>query len=256
VPPAGATARRRQDSPDRSSRDLAPQLRRRRCALRFASAAAFATLAATAQAQLVGSIGLDSDYRYRGVSLSRSEPSVRATLNYDAPERWYAGALATRAALAPSETYTQLSGYAGWTTARSDGRSFEIGVDASHFAGASSYDFGELYLGVLAERWNARLSWSPDYYGQQVQVAYLESNGYAPLDRNLRLFAHLGVLVPIAGASGDAAKTRLDASLGAGVALSRWDLHVAATGATADGPYPAVYSGRRATVVVGAAVSF
>lgn len=235
---------------------MALQRRRRRCALRLVSAAAFATLAAAAQAQVVGSVGIDSDYRYRGVSLSRSEPSVRATLNYDAPERWYAGALATRAALTPNETYTQLSGYAGWTTAPAEGRSFEIGVDGSHFAGASGYDFGELYLGVLADRWNARLSWSPDYYGQQVQIAYLESNVYRPLDRNLRLFAHLGVLVPVAGAAGDAAKTRFDASLGAAVVLGRWDLHVAATGASPGGPYPAVYSGRRATLVVGAAVSF
>ena len=220
------------------------------------SAAAFALLAASAQAQFVGSIGIDSDYRYRGVSLSRSEPSVRATLNYDAPERWYAGALATRASLSPTDTYTQLSGYAGWTTARADGRSLEIGVDASHFAGASGYDFGELYLGVLAERWNARLSWSPDYYGQGVQVTYLESNVYSPLGRNLRVFAHLGVLVPVAGASGDAARTRFDASIGAAVVLGQWDLHVAATGATPGGPYPAVSSGRRATLAVGAAVSF
>ena len=72
------------------------------------------------------------------------------------------------------------------------------------------------------------------------------------LDRNVRLFAHLGALVPLAGASGDAAKTRFDASLGAAVVLGRWDLHIAATGATPDGPYPAVYGGRRAALVIGA----
>ena len=224
--------------------------------LRLAAALALATLAASARAQVSGSLGLDSDYRYRGVSLSRSEPSVRATVNYDAPGRWYAGALATRAALTPSETYTQLSGYAGWTTARREGRSLEIGIDGSHFVAASGYDFGEVYAGVLADRWNARLSYSPDYYGQQTQVAYLESNLYPPLDRSVRLFAHLGALVPLAGASGDAAKTRFDASIGAGVALGQWDLHVAATGATPGGPYPAVYGGRRAALVIGATVSF
>jgi uncharacterized protein (TIGR02001 family) len=235
---------------------VAPQRRRRERFLRLAAAVAFATLAASARAQVSGSLGIDSDYRYRGVSLSRSEPSVRATVNYDAPERWYAGALATRAALTPSDTYTQLSGYAGWTTARAEGRSFEIGVDGSHFAGASHYDFGEAYVGVLADRWSARLSYSPDYYGQSARVAYLESNLYPPLDRNMRLFAHLGALVPLAGASGDAAKTRFDASVGAGVALGQWDLHIAATGATPSGPYPAVYSGRRAALVIGAAISF
>lgn len=235
---------------------MALQRRRRWWFLRPAAVVALATLAAPVRAQVSGSVGLDSDYRYRGVSLSRSEPSVRAAVNYDAPERWYAGALATRAALTPSDTYTQLSGYAGWTTARADGRSFEIGVDGSHFAGASHYDFGEAYVGVLADRWSARLSWSPNYYGQQTDVAYLESNFYPPLDRNVRLFAHLGALVPLGSVSGDAAKTRFDASVGAGVALGQWDLHIAATGATPGGPYPAVYSGRRATLVIGVAISF
>jgi uncharacterized protein (TIGR02001 family) len=108
---------------------VALQRRRRWWFLRPAAVVALATLTAPVRAQVSGSVGLDSDYRYRGVSLSRSEPSARATVNYDAPERWYAGALATRAALTPSDTYTQLSGYAGWTTARADGRSFEIGVD-------------------------------------------------------------------------------------------------------------------------------
>lgn len=190
------------------------------------------------------------------MSLSRSEPSARVSVNYDAPERWYAGALLTRAALLASDAYTQVSGYAGWTTARSDGPGFEIGVAGSHFAGASNYDFGEAYVGVLADRWSARASFSPDYYGQGTRTAYLEANVYPPLDRNLRLFAHVGALLPLAGATGDASKTRFDASVGVGLALGSWDLHLAATGASPGGPYPAIYSGRRAALVVGAAVFF
>jgi uncharacterized protein (TIGR02001 family) len=212
--------------------------------------------ATTAHAQVTGSLGLDSDYRYRGVSLSRSEPSARASLNYDAPERWYAGALLTRAALLPSDRYAQLSGYAGWTTATAEGPGLEIGLDGSHFSGASNYDFGEAYLGVLAQRWSARVSLSPDYYGQGTRTAYLEANFYPPLDRNLRLFAHVGALFPLAGAAGEASKTRFDASVGVAIALGPWDLHVAATGATPGGAYPAVYGGRRAALVIGAAVFF
>jgi hypothetical protein len=134
-------------------------------------------MATSAQAQVTGSLAADSDYRYRGVSLSGSEPSARA-------------------------------------------------------------------------------SFSPDYYGQGTRTAYLEANLYPPLDRNLRLFAHVGALIPFGGATGDASKTRFDASVGVGLALGAWDLHVAAIGASAGGPYPAVYSGRRATLVVGAAVFF
>ena len=253
---AHATARRHRRSPGRSRRERALPYCLTGWRPCLAAAIALATGTTTAQAQVTGSLGADSDYRYRGVSLSRSEPSVRASVNYDAPERWYAGALLTRAALLPSETYTQVSGYAGWTTPRSDGPGFEIGLDGSHFAGASNYDFAEAYFGVLADSWSARVSVSPDYYGQGIRTAYLEANVYPPLDRNMRLFAHVGALLPLAGATGDAAKTRFDASVGIGLARGPWDLHVAATGASPGGPYPAVYSGRRAGLVIGAAVFF
>ena len=216
----------------------------------------FATLAASARAQVSGSVGLDSDYRFRGVSLSRSQPIVHATLNYDAPKQWYAGASATRAALTPAETYSQLSGYAGWATPRAGAHSLEFGVDGSHFAGVAGYDFVEAYAGVLSDRWSARLYYAPDYYGRRIQASYVELNAYPPIDRRVRLFAHAGALVPLAGASGDAARMRFDASAGAGVALGAWDSHIALVAATRGGPYPAIYAGRRAALVIGASVSF
>lgn len=226
-----------------------------RWALRLTGVMACA-MAASAQAQFSGSLSLDSDYRYRGVSLSRSRPSVRASLNYDTPERWYAGASATRAALIPGETYSQASGYVGWTTQPVDGRSLEIGLSGSHFAGVSGYDFCEAYAGVLTDRWSTRLYYAPNYYGRRTQVGYFELNAYPPIDRRTRLFAHLGALVPLAGASNDSAKARLDFSVGAGLVLGRWDLHVAAVSATPRGPYPAVYGGRRSALVVGASVAY
>ena len=61
---------------------------------------------------------------------------------------------------------------------------------------------------------------------------------------------------PLQSAAGDAGKTRGDASVGAGIVVRGWDLHVAAVAATHGGPYPAVYSGRNATVVVGLSLSF
>jgi uncharacterized protein (TIGR02001 family) len=223
---------------------------------RLACAVTSAALSAATQAQLGGSVGVDSDYRYRGVSLNASRPSPRLAISYDAPERWYAGASATRVALTRVNTQVQWSGYAGLTLPSSDDRNFEIGLQGSHFSGVSGYDFAEAYAGVLAEHWSARLYYAPKYYGRRTQAAYLELNAYPPIDRQARLFAHVGALVPLGGAADDAAKTRLDASVGAGLVLGRWDLHVAAVAATARGPYPAIYSGRRAALVVGASASF
>jgi uncharacterized protein (TIGR02001 family) len=235
----------------------APARRPRVCGARlWAASFAACAFSGSAQAQLGATLSLDSDYRYRGVSLSDEEPSVRATVNYDAPERWYAGISITRAALAFVDTYVQLIGYAGWVAPPVDGTSVEVGVFGSHFAGASGYDFAEAYAGLLGERWSARVSYSPNYYGRHVRTTYVEVAAHAPVGRQGRVFGHVGALVPWSGAAGDAEAIRFDASLGAGWAFGRVDLHVAAVGATRRGPYPAAYSGRRATVVAGVSVAF
>ena len=108
-----------------------------------AAAVAAWLLAGPAHGQLGATVAVDSDYRSRGVSLSDSNPSPRLTLNYEGAQRWYAGASATRAALTEQDTYPQLIGYAGWVASAVDGRSIEIGVVGSTFAGCSCYDFLE-----------------------------------------------------------------------------------------------------------------
>ena len=223
---------------------------------RLAAAIVATFIAQAAHAQLSTTIGVDSDYRYRGVSLSNSNPSPRLTLNFDGAERWYVGASATRAALTAQETYAQLTAYAGWLAATIDGASVELGAVGSHFAGSAGYDFVEGYVGLLARDWSARLYLSPDYYGRNVATASVELNVHVPLDDRARVFAHVGALVPLRSAPGDAGKARGDVSIGAGVVLGGWDLHVASVAATRGGPYPAVYNGRHATVVVGVALSF
>jgi GNAT superfamily N-acetyltransferase len=158
--------------------------------------------------------------------------------------------------LIESETYPQLTGYAGWVAGAIDRASIEIGIVGSHFAGTSGYDFAEGYVGLLAREWSARVYVSPDYYGRGVATAYVELNGHVPLDERARVFAHVGALVPLRSIDGNAGKTRADVSIGAGIVVSGWDLHLAAVGATRGGPYPAIYDRRHATVVVGASFSF
>ena len=215
-----------------------------------------AALATAAHAQFGASVAVDSDYRYRGVSLSDSRPSLRLTLNYDTPEGGYAGASATRAALTARDTYTQVLGYAGWATRAVDGRSLEVGIDASHFTGIPGYDFAEAYAGLLAEQWSARLYYAPDYYGRHVQAAYAEFNAHVPLDQRARLFGHVGALAALGSVGAAGGQARSDVSAGAGIALRGWDLHLAVVAASRGGPYPAVYGGRRAAIVAGASFSF
>jgi uncharacterized protein (TIGR02001 family) len=207
-------------------------------------------------AQVSTTIGIESDYRYRGVSLSNSQPSPRLTLNYDAADHWYAGASATRAALVAGAKSTQLMGYAGWVSNAVEDRRVEIGIDGSRFAGVSGYDFAEAYVGLLANQWSARAYYAPNYYGRRIGVGYLELNAHLSLSEQVRAFAHLGALAPLRRTAGDAGTTRGDISVGVGFVAGGWDLHLAAVGATRGGPYPAVYGGRRAAAVTGASFSF
>ena len=50
--------------------------------------------ARTAHAQMSGSIGIQSDYRFRGISLTGRQPVVTLDLAYDHPSGLYAGASA------------------------------------------------------------------------------------------------------------------------------------------------------------------
>lgn len=219
-----------------------------------------------ALAQVSATIAADSDYRYRGVSLSDSKPSVRLTLNYDAPDDWYAGASATRVEPTHGDRYAQILGYGGYLIRADAAHHIEVGASYSHFTGDSTYDFAEAYVGLLGERWSARVYYAPNYFGRHSQSAYAELNSHHLLNERTRLFGHVGVLAPLresrnpdgapSSSNGDARKTRLDLRLGAGFAHSDWDLQLAWVAASRGGPYPAIYGGRRNAWVASASYSF
>lgn len=209
-----------------------------------------------AQAQVGVTFGADSDYRFRGVSPNESRPSLRAALNYDAANGCYGGASGTRVELERGDRYAQVLGYAGCTLPVGPGKHVEAGASYSHFTGDSSYDFAEVYLGLLAQGWSARLHVSPDYFGRHVSTVYAELDVHTLIDENLRLFAHLGAIVRSGGDGGGASRTRGDIRLGAGWSRHGLDLQLAWVGAGRGGPYPAVYTGSRGGWVAGVSYSF
>jgi hypothetical protein len=125
--------------------------------------------------------------------------------------------------------------------ARGVGRHVESGLAFLHFSGDAGYDFVEGYVGVLAERWSARVHLAPDYFGRDVSTVYAELDGHAVLDEHFRVFGHAGAIVRIAGdgaARAAAAPTCASASAGS---MRGLDLQLAWIAASRGGPYPAVY---------------
>jgi uncharacterized protein (TIGR02001 family) len=222
-------------------------------------------IGSAAQAQLGASVALDSDYRSRGVSLSQGRPDARLSLAYDHPSGAYAGALLTRAELSAGRRSAQLLGYAGVVTRTRFGPSWEAGLSASHFGGDARYDYGEVFAGLLDERWSLRAYYSPDYFGFRQQTAYAEFDAHLALTPQMRLFGHAGALTVLHGHAADDAspgdpprqrRTRVDLRAGVGFSVAAFDVQLAWVGVGRGGPYLAEYATRRAGWVLGAAVSF
>jgi uncharacterized protein (TIGR02001 family) len=216
-------------------------------------------LPVVAAAQFSASASVESDYRFRGVSLSASRPSLRLSGNFDSPSGAYAGVSVTQAEVSQGDRYAQWLGYAGYSMPASAGKTVELGATYSHFAGSGRYDFAEAYAGLLSAHWSLRLNFSPDYFGRHVQTAYAEANGQVQLSDAVRLFGHVGLLAPLAGgdpAVPDANRPRADLRVGAGWAMRDIDVQLAWTTASRGGPFPAGYGQRRSAWTIGATYSF
>lgn len=211
---------------------------------------------ACAQAQWAVSVGAESDYRFRGASLSDSRPSVRLSLNLDASDGGYVGLSATRAAAGPGGHYTHALAYAGRVMAVSDRARFELGGNYAHFTGDSAYDYGEAFAGLLGDRWTARLSFAPRYFGQHRRTLYGEFNAWLPMTEATRLFGHVGTLATVGGSRGRTGQAWGDLRVGAGFSPGDWDLQLAWV--AGGHPPQSLDTGRasHAAWVIGASTSF
>ena len=221
--------------------------------LRVALAALGAVLAGSACGQVSGSVSVESDQRFRGVSLSDGKPDLRLSLAVDAPNGWYGGASATGVELERGSRQIELLGYAGHVWRIGAGLHWELGATAAHFTGGAHYDYQEVFAGLLAERWSARVYYSPDYYSAGVPTAYAELNGGVPLQANVRAFGHVGALSRLRGS---AQRTRVDVRAGLALARDAWELQLAWHGIGRDGSYATAYERQRTGWVLSASYSF
>ena len=225
--------------------------------LRGATFAALIAVAVSARAQLAASVGADSEYRFRGVSLSGGQPDLRIGVAYDHAGGAYAGASATAVELESRRKRAALLGYAGYAHAAAAGLAWELGVTATHFDGDARYDYGELYAGLNAQRWSVRAYVSPSYFGSGARTVYAELNGGVPLAGPLRAYAHLGALAQLSHATpGDARRTRVDARAGFSLGIDDWELRLAWVAGSSAGLYPVAYGDHRNAWVASAALFF
>lgn len=190
-----------------------------------AVAAVLMLAAAPAIAQISASVSVDSDYRYRGVSLSNSRPDVRLNLAYDHSGGAYGGVslIGTRA-----DSYGNVGlsyiGYAGYAWRTRQGPSWEVGVSDTHIRDRFDYNYTELYGGLITQAFTARVYYAPHYYGSRTRTVYGEVDTAKRLSSNWRAFLHAGVLTPLNGVH---PRERYDVRAGLAVSLSHYELQAA-----------------------------
>lgn len=155
-----------------------------------AAALALYCMSLATHAQVSGSVGALSDYRYRGYSLSEGDPALQASVAYDAANGAYAGLFGS-SVRNEDGSGAQFIPYVGYAKRDAKGRSWDVGVRWSTFTQDDAFDYAEVHVGLALRRVALRLHYAPDYFGQ-VANWYAEADGHVPLGERVRATWHVG----------------------------------------------------------------
>lgn len=192
----------------------------RRLVLAALAASPGLLLVVPAQAQVSGSVRIDSDYRWRGESLSDERPAPRLSLGWDGESGAFAGLSLGRVRLIHGLGTWHVMAHAGYVR-RGEGRwpGWELGAVRSHFPSTSVADHHEVFAGLVGQGWTLRLRASPNYFGLRVGTAYVEFDTAAELAHGWRGQLHLGALKWLGDGPLGVPDGRLDLRLGVSRAL-------------------------------------
>ena len=181
--------------------------------------------AAPAFAQLSSSLSVDSNYVYRGLTLSRDRPVVRLDLTYDHSSGAYGGVSLIGMRDNPDgDIGLSYVGYAGYVWQPVQGPSWEAGISDTHIRNGADYDNTEVYGGVITRAFTARVYYAPHYYGSRMRTLYSELGTSRRLTPNWRTFVHAGMLTPLDGTS---RRERYDVRAGLAVTVSHYEIEAA-----------------------------
>ena len=203
--------------------------------------------------QISGTLGIQSNYLYRGISLSSGLPAATLDLSYDHPSGVYAGASAVGAVVEGQARSLGFIEYLGYATPRRGGVSWDVGInnqDLAYYAQDRRWPvrYSEIYVGAVGDFLSAHLHYSPSYIRTGYGALYAEVDGSMKPAENWRLFAHLGSVIPVGDTVGRA--PRYDAR--AGVARQFGALELQASVAATSPDPPGFTPHHRTALVVGA----
>jgi len=253
-PSEGACARRRRIAPPsiRPGRRQGGFWRFRLCGIFLAVLVG----PVAAQAQVSGSVALQSNYIFRGYSISAGKPAAILNLSYDTPAGFYAnGSAIADIDGADNPAFLGAIANLGYAHRVNDMVSLDAGVIHSQYyeiyGRKADLGYTEEYLGVVTRHLSARLSYSSDYFTAETHTVYGEVEGGHEVWAGINVSAHAGYLDYVASPAGYQKRTnQYDWRLAASRLIKPVLLFVQVSGG---GPAPDYYLGqqRSKTVVMG-----
>ena len=218
-------------------------------------------MSSAATAQLGGSVSIDSDYRWRGYTLSAGHPVASAQVSFDHGSI-YANASGTLELREGDVHYLGFhagGGYSAWIAPE---LSLDIGGERTEFRpgypDGPHYDYTQFYVGLSRKRMQARLSYSPDYLFPDWHMLYAETEGTLKLTQHLNLNAHAGVAAVLSrpASSFGSGKAQYDWRIGLSQSFGNAEVHaIVSGGGPSQQRYEYATHGRTA-LTVGASFSF
>lgn len=223
-------------------------------------ALAAAGVALPACAQVSASIGLESDYRFRGRTLSDSHPVATADIGYDDRSGVYLGGAVTAVVTGSDIGILNVQGNIGFAKRLSSSLTLDVGVARSQYTSrlrSRAVHYTEFYAGLSRHGFSTRLYYSPDYLTPGVGTLYGELDyAMSPADK-WQLSAHAGKLVFVANRPAFAPRLgSYDWRVGVSRQLGRFSANGALVGG---GPGQEYYGGelhKRVALVAGVRFAF
>lgn len=179
---------------------------------------------AAAHAELSGTVGVVSDYDFRGISLSAKDPALQGSIDWAAENGFYVGAWGSNIDYGQGvDGDIEIDLYAGYAGETEAGLGWDVGLVYYTYPGADDIDdYPELYAG-LSYKWFEFKQWySNDSSGTDLDGWYTEGNASFELPANFGLNLHLGYNY------GDAFDDTeyMDYSIGVAYTLGNFDLEL------------------------------
>jgi uncharacterized protein (TIGR02001 family) len=186
---------------------------------------------AAAHAELSGTVGVFSDYDFRGISLSAKDPALQGSIDWASESGFYVGAWGSNIDYGPGvDGDIEIDLYTGYAGETEGGLGWDVGLVYYTYPGADDIsDYPEIY-GALTYKWFEFKQWySNDLSGSDEDGFYTEANASFELPADFGLNLHLGYNFGDAFDSPDPAfkdSEYMDYSIGVAYTLGHFDLEL------------------------------